>query len=347
MTCHEVSITDRTGARVTFPVGTGERLLHAGLAAGLGLPHECATGTCGNCKATLLQGEAACLWVDAPGRKVCRDPRELLLCQSAARGPLSLSIRTSFPEAANPCRSIRSRLSQRTALTPEIQSFSLELERPLSYAPGQFVLLASGDIDGPRAYSMTAHAPGTLMSLSFLARLKSGGAFTKALFHGRLDDAPIDVFGPLGRATLRPEDQRPFLAIAGGSGIAGMLSILDHAVASGHLERHPSSLVFGLRGPAEAYLLDALDHRVEASAGRLSVTIAFSDAEPMPEHIARYRSLHFTQGLAHEVAGRMLGAGEAPLVFLAGPPPMVDAAMRLLVVERKLSPRDIRYDRFG
>jgi toluene monooxygenase electron transfer component len=35
------------------------------------------------------------------------------------------------------------------------------------------------------------------------------------------------------------------------------------------------------------------------------------------------------------------------LHFVAGPPPMVDAAMRALVLGLKIPPTEIRYDRFG
>jgi len=33
--------------------------------------------------------------------------------------------------------------------------------------------------------------------------------------------------------------------------------------------------------------------------------------------------------------------------YVAGPPPMVDAMIRLLLREARLSPRDIRFDKFS
>ena len=62
-----VSVSDRAGASAAYHVRPGERLLHAGLAAGIGLPYECATGTCGSCKATVLEGSVRTLWDEAPG----------------------------------------------------------------------------------------------------------------------------------------------------------------------------------------------------------------------------------------------------------------------------------------
>ena len=45
-------ITKRNTEEVS--IGDGENILFAGLKAGLDLPHECASGTCGTCQAQLL-----------------------------------------------------------------------------------------------------------------------------------------------------------------------------------------------------------------------------------------------------------------------------------------------------
>jgi toluene monooxygenase electron transfer component len=107
--------------------------------------------------------------------------------------------------------------------------------------------------------------------------------------------------------------------------------------------------VFGLRDPGSAYLLDVLDEAAEAGGGALAITVAFSHAEAGPEVERRHPGLRFASGLVHEVA---LARADAlrernPIHFVAGPPPMVDATMRGLVVDRKISPMEIRYDRFG
>jgi toluene monooxygenase electron transfer component len=52
-----------------FEARAGEKVLHAGLRAGLDLPYECATGTCGTCKAALVCGAVDDLWDQAPGKK--------------------------------------------------------------------------------------------------------------------------------------------------------------------------------------------------------------------------------------------------------------------------------------
>lgn len=345
-----VRVEDRAGARASFVVRPGERLLHAGLSAGLGLPYECATGTCGGCKATVTEGEVRSLWDAAPGRRVCRRPGEILMCQSAAASEaLALKVPAAFREAREPARCVRvGRISGFRHLTREIGTFSVALDDPMGHMPGQFALISAPGVEGPRAYSMTS-VPSSKPRLDFLARLSEPGGLTPLLFSNALDGCEVSVFGPLGRATFRPDDDRPFLAIAGGSGIAGMLSIIEAALAAGRFGRRSSRLVFGLRKPEGAFLLDELADAVRRSQGGLRVTVAFSDEPAGPDFAADFPDLEAARGLAHEVVRADLSAiaAERPIVFVAGPPPMVDATMRMLVTEARVSPAEIRFDRFG
>ena len=163
---------------------------------------------------------------------------------------------------------------------------------------------------------------------------------------GRAGSA-LDVFGPLGKAIWRPEEGKDLLCIAGGSGVAGMMSILSHAVSSGHFERRRGHLFFGVRTREDMFFTDELARLVESAAGRLSVTVAFSDEQVADRDLRIPRCIDVAQGFVHLVAGeRMAGAWNHPTAFVAGPPPMVDGALRMLVMEARLPASDIRYDKF-
>lgn len=350
-----ISIVDKSGQRVSFQATRGQRLLQAGLAAGIGLPHECASGTCGNCKATIVSGDVCRLWPEAPGAKVCRSASETLLCQSAAHGDVDLTLRSAFTQPCDPpCGETAGKISRTRMLTPDISLFAVTLEKPISYKPGQFVLLSGLGIEGPRAYSMTQYPPQN-KKLNLLIRKDVTGSFTGALFAAPSVSRDVTVFGPLGRATFSCDEDRPFVAIAGGSGIAGILAILDHALAGDHFSRHPSHLLFGLRDETSSYLLDELSSAAAKADGKLKITIAFSNAACSVDLPQRYPFLEFTEGLLHDVVrsrfsldgGTDIHEMKNPLFFVAGPPVMVNATMRVLVTECKISPAEIRYDRFG
>ena len=70
--------------------------------------------------------------------------------------------------------------------------------------------------------------------------------------------------------------------------------------------------------------------------------------EQVADHDSRIpRCIDVAQGFVHLVAGeRMAGAWNHLTAFVAGPPPMVDGALRMLVMEARLPASDIRYDKF-
>jgi toluene monooxygenase electron transfer component len=350
-----VRVSDRKGELAAFSTKEGERLLHVGLSSGVGLPHECATGTCGNCKATIVSGDVLHLWPEAPGAKVCRKTGEVLLCQTAAVSALELVLPSAFiPQTEPSCGKVRGHLAGRQMLTPDVALFEVALESPLDYRPGQFVLLSGFGIQGPRAYSMTHHAPDEAR-LRFLVRRSESGLFTKRLFECSPDNESIEVFGPLGRATFDCGEERPFVAVAGGSGIAGMMAIIRDALACQHFVKHPSRLFFGLRDCESGYLLDDLHGFAEEADGDLQIVVAFSDGSCPAEFAAKFPALDFRHGFVHEVMRDVLCADDKsemkkmqrPLFFVGGPPLMVNATMRTLITECKASPTEIRYDRFG
>jgi toluene monooxygenase electron transfer component len=50
----------------------------------------------------------------------------------------------------------------------------------------------------------------------------------------------------------------------------------------------------------------------------------------------------------HEVAAQaMAGRYTDAIAYVAGPPPMVDGALRVLIVQAGLSAQQIRYDKFS
>src|SRR6478672_6729183 len=78
----KIALQSKSGV-TTFECSPGERLLFAGLAHGLSLPYECATGTCGTCRGRVMEGTFETAWLEAPGAaKLKRDRGEVLFCQT-------------------------------------------------------------------------------------------------------------------------------------------------------------------------------------------------------------------------------------------------------------------------
>lgn len=333
-----------------FECAEGERILYAGLRAGLALPYECATGTCGTCKASVASGETTYLWPEAPGRRYTKtDRNEVLMCQSTAHSPVSLKI-FKFVDERGPRyvpRNILGTVTCATTLVKDVLTFDVRLDEPVSFEAGQFVVLQVDAVPGGRSYSMVNFEP-EARELRFLVKRFPGGRLTEWLFSTPIEGVTVRLFGPLGRATFDPTAAKHIVCIAGGSGIAGMMSMLSHGALHEHFSRHDARIYFGVRTPQDAFYLGDLQTYPRRFPGKVRVTVAFSHAEPTEEMRRAYPELDFTTGFIHEVAKASLGAAPADtMVYVAGPPPMVEAALRMLLLELKVSGSDIRYDKFS
>ena len=323
-----------------------ERVLYAGLRAGIDLPYECATGTCGTCKAKLLSGRVKDRWPDAPGKKYVKAAaNEFLMCQCAAEEALTLEVsKFVYPVEPGACvpQTCAATVRDVRQLTHDVIGFAIELERPRDFDAGQFVLLAPEGIDGYRAYSMCNYERGG-RSFDFVVKRKPDGAFSEWLFAANREGARLDTFGPLGKATFDPSLGKNLLCIAGGSGIAGMMSILARADAADYFSKHKGYVFFGVRTVRDAFFLDQLSSRPE-----VEVTVALSEEEVPEKAKHDWPKLRFEKGLVHEVAKRaMAGKYQNVRAYVAGPPPAVDAAIRVLLLDARLTTDNIRYDKFS
>jgi toluene monooxygenase electron transfer component len=329
----------------------GQAVLYAGLAAGIDLPYECATGTCGTCKAKLVEGSLRDAWPEAPGRKYVKPAQgEYLMCQCAAEGDVTLEVakfvKPTEPGAAR-VAAASGRLRDPALLVHDVMAFDVELDEPRDFEAGQFMVLAAPGVQGFRAYSMVNYERAA-KRLKFVAKKKPGGGFSEWLFGSAREGAQLHAFGPLGKATFQPGIANDLVCIAGGSGIAGMMSILQCAADDGYFEGHRGWVFFGVRKLSDAFFLEELSAFRARAPQRLAITVALSDEAVPAEAAGRWPQLAFEQGFVHEVAGRALkGRYQNIRAYVAGPPPAVDAALRLLLLEGKLTADNIRYDKFS
>jgi toluene monooxygenase electron transfer component len=157
----------------------------------------------------------------------------------------------------------------------------------------------------------------------------------------------VRVFGPLGRAVFEPDERRSIVCIAGGSGIAGMMSILECAGRADHFRAHRGAVFFGVRTLEDTFYLQELSELAAASHGNLAVTVALSDEVPEAAVHAQFPNLGLAHGLVHDVAAKALAGQDLDVIaYIAGPPIMVDMAVRALI-SAGVPIKDIRYDKFG
>ena len=166
---------------------------------------------------------------DAPGARYLKAERnEFLMCQASVGSSCQIEI----PAVVDPSRPALHRpvygnaaIRRIDRLTHDVVAVHIETDRVLSFQAGQFISIRSPGIEGYRAYSMVNFSAAT-PHLEFVIKRKPGGRFCDWIFGEAAAGAKLEWFGPLGKATLDPAEQRTILAIAGGSGIASIMSIL-------------------------------------------------------------------------------------------------------------------------
>jgi toluene monooxygenase electron transfer component len=141
-------------------------------------------------------------------------------------------------------------------------------------------------------------------------------------------------------AWLRREVPRDILCLAGGSGLAPMLSIARAATTEPQLADRELHFLYGGRTPADICGEDLL-RELPGWGERLSYHPAIS---PMPGGTAAGWS--GAVGYLHEVALERFGARlPAMEIYFAGPPAMATAVQRMLL-DAKVPPGQAHFDQF-
>ena len=203
--------------------------------------------------------------------------------------------------------------------TPRARIMRLDLDgHAFDYAPGQAVTVASHGQDTRRPYSIAA-APEEAKRDGWLELLVGVNADGTPGPHLSLSaGALIDVEGPLGSFTFPPSpEERRFVFIAGGTGIAPLRAMLQRAL---HLPHRNIGLFYSVRTPDEFAYEQEL--RGLSKAGeielRQTVTRAAEHDWSGPRGRLKREAL---EELVHD---------PATLCFVCGPPALVDEMPKIL-----------------
>jgi CDP-4-dehydro-6-deoxyglucose reductase/ferredoxin-NAD(P)+ reductase (naphthalene dioxygenase ferredoxin-specific) len=309
-------------------------ILDAALAAGVPFPHSCRAGDCGDCKSRLDCGDV--LSLEPPDPAVLsqdeRDSGVVLACRCWPKTDVTVSWLADFdPAEAAPIRQMSARVVGLEDATYDTKRLLLEVDgAPLAFAAGQFARLSFGRLPA-RSYSM-ANRPDEPVLEFHIRRVPDGLASGYVADQLRLGEI-VRLEGPFGTATLKPNHGGPILAVAGGAGLAPILSIVRTALAKGF--GHPIHLYFGVRHERDVY--DEGELRALAAAHpNLRIEIALSREQGSGERRNGYVQDAIAADLPN-LAGMKL--------YVAGPPRMVDA-VTAFAKSRGVATGDIHADPF-
>ncbi len=229
-------------------------------------------------------------------------------------------------------RDLTCRVAAIDPLTRDIRRVRLEILEggPLVFAAGQY---ASIRFPGQpaRDYSI-ASLPGEPM-LEFHIRSSATGTASRYVLERLRAGDTVRLRAPFGESYLREDHHGPILAVAGGSGLGPMRSIVETALA-----RAPDrsvTLYFGVRDECDLYMEDRFRALMDRHAGFRFVPVLSEPSGPSSRRT----------GFVHEAVARDIPHLAGWKAYLAGPPPMVEATVAVLAA-RGLSAADIHADSF-
>jgi propane monooxygenase reductase subunit len=303
-----------------------ETVLDAAFRQGLNLVYGCREGQCSACKCFLMEGEVA---LKRYSNFALSDSEQSggysLMCRAMPEQDLVVELLHYDPDNYRLEHAIQDGVAEVEAveeLTHDITR--LVLKAPgFTFTPGQYVDIHVPGSDGAakRSFSM-ANVPGD-DRIELMIKRYPGGKLS-GMLEGQIKPGDqIGYTGPYGSLRAR-DSEHPILMIAGGSGMAPILSLLRAFAAAGC--SRPIRFFYGARTEEDLFHVDEIR------------------ALQLPD-------LVFTPvvgGFVHEAVDQFLAGGgyAAPDVYMCGPPPMVEAAEAMLIDGHKLDEQRIYIDKF-
>jgi CDP-4-dehydro-6-deoxyglucose reductase len=299
-----------------FLVKENETILDAALRQGLALPYSCRSGACGACKGKIVSGRVQ--YGDYESKALSDDERaagKALFCQAVPVADLVVEAREVTAAEGIAIKTLPCRVIRMERLAHDVIALHLKLPQSerLQFLAGQYIDILLRD--GKRRSFSLANPPHDDEFLQIHVRHVTGGHFSEHVFTRMKERDLLRFQGPYGIFFLRKDSQRPILMMAGGTGIAPVKSILEHAFSKG--ERRPMHLYWGVRQERDLYL-DELARGWTRTYANFHYTPVLSEA--LTENGWRGRTGWVHEALLQDYPD--LGEYE---VYASGPPPMIEA----------------------
>lgn len=200
-------------------------------------------------------------------------------------------------------------------------------------------------IAGPRAYSMSnvglinGHSQASQV-MEFQVRRVPGGHGSAHLFDQLTLGAQVEIDGPYGMAYLREDVERDILCVAGGSGLAPMVSIARGAFSSPKMRSRKLHFYYGARSLQDVCGLDMLQALSDWDArGHYQAIIS---GEPATANLTN----PYLRGFAHDAVAQSFGERLQQMeIYFAGPALMGQSLLKTLI-DLKVPMDQVHFDQF-
>ncbi|MGV8872890.1 MAG: benzoate 1,2-dioxygenase electron transfer component BenC [Rhodococcus sp. (in: high G+C Gram-positive bacteria)] len=330
---HSVALSFEDGVTRFITCEDEQTVADAAYRSRINIPLDCRDGACGTCKALCESGEYdGGTYLDDALSQSESDEGYCLPCSMTPTSDLVLQIASTSAVAKTQAATHDTVVTAVEKLSPT--TVRLAVEAPaggtLAFLPGQYVNITVPGSEETRSYSFSCVSGSN--ELEFLVKLTPGGLMSTYLSDTAAAGDKISFTGPHGSFFLR-EAQRPALLLAGGTGLAPILSILRTLAA----ESSPRSvhLVYGASTDDDVVQLDEL-------ALLASTLDAFTWDHCVSDPSTTAANKGYVTAL---LTDEHLNDGDVA-VYLCGPPPMVES-VRTHFTEAGIEPTGFYYEKFA
>lgn len=333
---YQIALSFEDGVTRFVTAKPNETVADAAYKSRINIPFDCRDGACGTCKAFCESGKYdggdyidEALTEDEAEKGFC------LPCQMVPETDLVLQIAGTSEMAKAGATTFEATVSEVTWFADNTAALTLAVANraDLKYLPGQYMNFAVPGTEATRSYSFSSGP--AAQELRFLVRTAPDGAMTRYLLDRAAVGDVIALTGPMGSFFLR-DIKRPVLMLAGGTGIAPLLSMLENIAANvDEAPAHPVHLVYGVTFDKDLVELEKLEHYA-AAIENFSFATCVADPDSPAEnkgYVTQY------------ITAPQLNDGDVD-VYLCGPPAMVDAVRKYWDVQG-ITPTNFYYERFA
>jgi len=258
-------------------------VLEGAIAQNLPILYQCKSGSCGTCIAQLLEGDAPM----REDRATSLLPSEKaqgrrLLCSTHVRSTCTFALDYASDIGSVRAQKVHAFIDKIELLATDVVRLNVELAEGcwLDFKPGQFIQVTVPGTGKARRYSM-ATPPDDLPRIELLIRLLSNGLMSTYLTERAAIDDVLEIAGPFGSFLLRERVRAPHILIAGGTGLAPLMSMLD--VLRATPGNKPQILLsFGCASRERLFFCDEIERR-QLWLPSLKARISIGRGEPSTE----------------------------------------------------------------
>jgi CDP-4-dehydro-6-deoxyglucose reductase len=216
----------------TFTVEPGETILEAALRSGYAVNYHCANGTCGDCRAKIIEGIVAeQLPYDYVFKGDDRNHPMLLMCRSIPGSDMTIEVSEANSVEDIPEQKIATQVMHRTFLNDEVAELQLRTPRSqtLRFLAGQEVRLV---IDGVgESVKPVASCPCNGRDLMFHYFRQDTDPVTKHVFNDIKTRDNVSIDGPFGEFVLQQPQAERIVFIAYDTGFAPIKSLIEYVLS--------------------------------------------------------------------------------------------------------------------